>query len=67
MYRALQFQKRSQLFVGADNEMLSLAVGVNDPNCAPVIAERGNPAHAKSGFAEIVSDDFPMLHAASCY
>jgi hypothetical protein len=40
VYRPLQFQKRSQLFVGTDNEMLSLAVGVKDPNCAPVIVER---------------------------
>jgi hypothetical protein len=32
MYRPLQFQKRSQLFIGAHNESLCVTVRVNDPD-----------------------------------
>jgi hypothetical protein len=37
--RRFQFHKRSQLFIGADNEPLSAAMCVNDPDCSPF----GNP------------------------
>jgi hypothetical protein len=40
VYRPLQFQKRSQVFIGAHDEAVSVAVRVNDPNCAPSIVER---------------------------
>jgi hypothetical protein len=32
MYRHLQFHKRSQLFIGAHDESLSVSVRVNDPD-----------------------------------
>jgi len=32
VYRSLQFQKRSQLFVGAHNETFSVAMSVDNPN-----------------------------------
>jgi len=36
VYRRLQFHKRSQLFIGAHDETLSVvAVSVNDPNRSP--------------------------------
>jgi hypothetical protein len=31
VYRALQFQKRSQLFIGAHNETRSVTMGVSNP------------------------------------
>jgi hypothetical protein len=35
--RPLQFQKRSQLFVGVHNEPLAIvAVCVNNPDCSPI-------------------------------
>jgi len=34
--RRFQFHKRRQLFIGMHNEPLSLAMRVNDPNCAPL-------------------------------
>jgi len=47
--------------MGTHDEPLSLAVGVNDPNCAPIIVEGGDPAHAKSGFNDFIYD-LPILH-----
>jgi hypothetical protein len=35
----LQFHKRRQLFIRTHDEPFSLAVGVNDPNCAPIIVK----------------------------
>jgi hypothetical protein len=32
VYRPLQFQKRSELFVAADDETLSVAMRVNNPD-----------------------------------
>jgi hypothetical protein len=34
--RAFQFNKRSQLFIGAHDERVSVAVRVNDPDCLPL-------------------------------
>jgi len=34
-----QFQKRGQLFIRADDETFSVAMRVNDPNCAPTIVD----------------------------
>jgi hypothetical protein len=60
----LQFQKRIQLFIGLHNEPLSVtAMCVNNPDCSPVGINRCDTAPTPSGFAEIVSDDFPVLHA----
>jgi hypothetical protein len=36
MNRPLQFQKRGQHFIGADDETLSVAMRVNDPNRSPL-------------------------------
>jgi len=38
--RPLQFQKRSQLFIGAHNEMLSVAVVcIDNPDCSCFVVE----------------------------
>jgi hypothetical protein len=33
--RRFQFKKRRQLFIGAHNETLSVAVSVHNPDCSP--------------------------------
>ena len=35
VYRPLQFQKRSQFFIGADDESLSVAMSVHYPDRSP--------------------------------
>jgi hypothetical protein len=35
MYCSLQFQKRSQYFIGPDNEVFSVAMRVHNPDCSP--------------------------------
>jgi hypothetical protein len=35
VYRRLQFQKRSQLFIRANNETLPVAMRVHNPDCSP--------------------------------
>jgi len=37
---------------------------VHNPDRSPFAIERWDPAEAKSGVMEIVSDDFPLLYAA---
>jgi len=37
--RLLQFQKRSQLFIGPDDEKPFVAIGVNNPNRSPLTIE----------------------------
>ena len=45
------------------NETLSvIAVSVRDPDCSPFAIERSDVAVTPTSFAEIVSDDFPLLH-----
>jgi hypothetical protein len=57
-----EFQKRSQLFIGAHNETLSFVpMCVNNPDRSPVAIHRCNATPTPSCFAEIVSDDFPAL------
>jgi len=59
----LQFQKRRQLFIGTHNETLSVvAMRVNNPGCSRLAIQSCHLARTPSGFAEIVSDDFPALH-----
>jgi len=36
VYRSLQFHERSQHFIGAHDETVSVAVRVNDPDCLPL-------------------------------
>jgi hypothetical protein len=35
MYCSLQFQKRSQYFIGPDNEVFSVAMRVHNQDCSP--------------------------------
>ena len=60
--RPLQFQKRSQLFIRTHNETLSIvAMRVCNPDRSPVGINRLDTTPTPAGFAEIVSDDFPLL------
>jgi hypothetical protein len=59
----LKFEKRSQFFVGGDDESLSVvAVCISNEDRLPVGINRCDTAPTPSGFAEIVGDDFPELH-----
>jgi hypothetical protein len=63
VYRLFQFHERSQLFIRMHNETLSVAaMCVCNPDCSPVGINRRNAAPTPTRFAEIVSDDFPLLH-----
>jgi hypothetical protein len=58
-----EFHKRGQLFIRVHNETLSVApVRVSDPDCSPFEIQSGYTASTETGFAEIVSDDFPVLY-----
>jgi hypothetical protein len=63
MYRPLQFDKRSQYFISTDDETLSVAMRVYDPDHSPFKIESRNPTQAPTDFLEIVGDDFPILQA----
>ena len=53
--------KRSQLFIRTHNETLSVAaMRVSDKDCSPFAIHSCDAAPTPSGFAEIVSDDFPI-------
>jgi hypothetical protein len=59
----LKFEKRSQFFVGGDDESLSVvAVCISNEDRLSVGINRCDTAPTPTGFAEIVSDDFPELH-----
>ena len=61
--RRFEFKKRSQLFIRSHTEPLSVVtVRVNNPDRSPRRIDGCDPAPTPSGFAEIVSDDFPILH-----
>jgi hypothetical protein len=63
--RPFKLNKRRQLFVRSHAETLSIiAVRVCNPDCPPPTINGRNAALTLSGFAEIVSDDLPVLHAA---
>lgn len=64
MYRPFQFQKHSQYFFGADDETLSVAMRVHNPDRSAFEIQSGYTAPTETGFAEIISDDFPILHKA---
>jgi hypothetical protein len=60
-----QFDKRRQLFIRTHNVTLSvIAVRVNNPDRLTVGINGCDTAPTPTGFAEIVSDDFPVLHTA---
>jgi hypothetical protein len=51
--RRFRFEKRSQYFVGAHNEALSLAaIRVNNPDRSPLRVNGRDPAQAPTGVAE---------------
>ena len=52
--------------VGLENEAVAVAaMRVCNPDCAPLRINGLNAAPTPTGFAEIVSDDFPVLHDRS--
>jgi hypothetical protein len=56
---SLKFEKRSQFFVGGDDESLSVvAVCISNEDRLSVGINRCDAAPTPTGFAEIVSDDF---------
>jgi hypothetical protein len=66
VYRPLQFDERSQHFVGTHDKTLSVAMRVHNPDRSPFKIDSGDSAQAPSGFAEIVGNDFPILHSMPC-
>jgi hypothetical protein len=63
--RRFKFQKRGQLFIRVHKEAFSvIAVRIGDEDCLPAMIHGCNTAPTPTGFAEIVSDDFPVLHSA---
>jgi hypothetical protein len=62
----IRVPKRSQLFIGVYNKTLSIvAVCVNNPDCLPFASIAAIQPPTPSCFAEIVRDDFPVLHPSS--
>jgi len=59
VYRPFQFHKRSQDFIGAHDETLSIAMRVSNPDCPSLTINGQNAAPTPSGLAEIVCDEFP--------
>ena len=56
-----QFNKRRQFFISTHNEALTVAMRVNEDRSPAGIHSCG-AAPTPTGFAEIVSDDFPVFH-----
>jgi hypothetical protein len=60
-----KFHKRSQLFLRSHNEALPVAaMCISHEDGSPVTIHGCDTAPTETGFAEIVSDDFPGLHKA---
>jgi hypothetical protein len=65
--RPFRFHKRSQFFIGVHNKTFSVAaVRIRNEDRSPVGIDSCNTAPTPSGFAEIVGDYLPLLHAADC-
>ena len=60
-YRPLQFDERSQHFIGPDDEALSITVRVHNPDRSLFTVQ------AESGIMEIVGDVFQYLTAIAFY
>jgi hypothetical protein len=59
----IRVQQKQSTFIRTHNEMPSVvAVCVSNPDCPPLTINGRNAAPTPSGFAEIVSDYFPILH-----
>src|SRR5262245_8071438 len=63
VYRPLQFQKCGQHFIGSYDETLSVAMRVHNPDRSPLRDPRLRSNLNSIQLAEIVADDFPILHA----
>jgi hypothetical protein len=51
-------------FIRMHNETLSaVAMCIDNPDCSPLRIHTCNTVPTPTGFAEIVSDDFPVFHA----
>jgi len=59
----LRVEKRNQQFILAYNKPLSVvAMRIDNPDCSPLRIQGGDTTPTPTGFAEIVSDNFPILH-----
>jgi hypothetical protein len=59
-----QFQKRGELIIRTRNEPLSVAgMCVSNPDGSPFGIHGCDTAPTPTGFAQIASDDFPILHS----
>jgi hypothetical protein len=64
--RRFESHKRSQLFIRVNNETLPVvAVRVSNEDCSPVGIHGCNAAPTPTGFAQIVSDNFPVFRCAA--
>jgi hypothetical protein len=62
VHRRFQFHQRGQLFIRTHNETLSVtAMRVSNEDRSPFGIHGGDAAPTPTGFAELVSDDFPPL------
>jgi hypothetical protein len=61
-----ELNKRSQPFIRVHNVTLSVAMRVSNEDCSPARVHGCDAAPTPTGFAEIVSDDFPVFHANHC-
>ena len=41
-------------------------MGVNNPDCAPIIVESQDPGYAKSNFNDLINDNLPNLSFERC-
>jgi hypothetical protein len=65
MHGPLQFQKRSQHFIGTHDETFSIAMSVNNPDRSLFKIESSDLAQAPIRFMEIVGNDFLLsFHGA---
>ena len=61
--RCFQFHKRHQLFIRVHNVTFTIvAMRVRNKDRSPVRVHGCNTAPTPTGFAEIVSDNFPVVH-----
>ena len=59
----LEVEKRGELFVGTDDESLSVAaMCVCNPDCSPFGINDSDPAQTPTGFLKITGNYFPVLH-----
>jgi hypothetical protein len=66
--RGFEFEKRGQLFIRANDEAISIAaMRVRDKDRSPVGIHRCNAAPTPTGFADVVSDYFPVISRSNEY